>query len=48
MRKLTVMVMVINTTKRNSSNCLRKGKHRRIGKEENFNEKKALLMILLI
>ena len=48
MRKLTVMMVVMNATKRNSSNCLRKGKHRTIGKEENFNGKKALLMILLI
>ena len=47
MRKLTVMVMVINMTKRDSPNCLRKEKERRIEKEDgNINGKKALLMIL--
>ena len=47
MRKLTVMVMVMNMTKRDSPNCLRKEKERRIEKEDgNINGKKALLMIL--
>ena len=46
MRKLSVMVMVMNVTKRDSPNCLRKEKQRRIEKEENVNGKKALLMIL--
>ena len=45
MRKLSVMVMVMNVTKRDSPNCLRKEKQR-IEKEENVNGKKALLMIL--
>ena len=48
MRKLTRMVMVMNMTKRDSSNCLRKEKQRRIEKEENVNGKKASLMILTI
>ena len=48
MRKLTVMMMVMNMTKRDSPNCLRKEKQRRIEKEENVNGKKASLMILLI
>ena len=48
MRKLTVMVMVMNMTNRDSPNCLRKEKQRRIEKEENINGKKASLMILLI
>ena len=48
MGKLTVMVMVMNITKRDSPNCLRKKMQRRIEKEENVNEKKASLMTLLI
>ena len=48
MGKLTVMVMVMNMTKRDSPNCLRKEMQRRIEKEENFNGKKASLMILSI
>ena len=48
MRKLTVMVMVMNMTKRDSPNCLRRGKQRRIEKEENVSEKKASLMNLSI
>ena len=48
MRKLTVMMMVMNMTKRDSPNCLGKEKQRRIEKEENVNGKKASLMILLI
>ena len=43
MKKLTVMVMVINMTKRDFPNCLRKEKQRRIEKEENVNGKKASL-----
>ena len=48
MGKLTVMVMVMNMTKRDCPNCLRKKMQRRIEKEENVNEKKASLMTLLI
>ena len=46
--KLTVMVMVMNMTKRDSPNCLKKEKRRRIEKEENVNGKKASLLVLLI
>ena len=50
MGKLTVMVIVMNMTKRESLNCLRKEMQRRIEKEkeENVNGKKASLMILSI
>ena len=47
MGKLTVMVMVMNMTKRDSPYCLRKKMQRRIEKEENVNGKKVSLMILL-
>ena len=41
MRKLTVMAMVMNMTKRDYRNFLRKEKKRRMEKEENVNGKKA-------
>ena len=37
MGKLTVMAMVMNMTKRDFPNCLRKDMQRRIEKEENVN-----------
>ena len=48
MGKLTVMVIVMNMTKRESLNCFRKEMQRRIEKEEHVNGKKASLMILSI